>query len=386
MTSEITTDRLESRPVVSVIVPARNEEASLDRCLRSLVSQQGVSFELIIVNDGSTDYTAQIAGRFSRVKDCPAIPAKPDLVFALAMEAPAAPDGWTGKANAVWTAAKMARGEWLLFTDADTEHLPGSLARAVEEARGRKVDLLSYSPEQEVRGFVERALMPVVFAELAVTFKPSDVSDPASSAAAANGQYLLITREAYDAVGGHAAVAGELLEDVALARLVKRSGRKLYFRFGGDQVRARMYRGWEQLREGWTKNLALLFTNPERLALYRLLEFAAMTLGLLFAWMGFLYGVQWVAIAGAAIAAISIARFVRRIRCAHFDPLSSALAFFGGPIFAYLLISSVEAHREGSVIWKGRMYPGTLSAEVVTKSQSHDSIDKDSKAASARRN
>ena len=139
---------------------------------------------------------------------------------------------------------------------------PGSLARAVAEARQHGAALLSYSPEQEVHGFWEKAVMPVIFAELAATYRPSLVSDPRSPAAAANGQYILITREAYDAVGGHAAVSGSLLEDVALAKAVKASGRKIFFRFGGDAVRTRMYRSFAQLREGWTKNLALLFPSP----------------------------------------------------------------------------------------------------------------------------
>ena len=115
--------------------------------------------------------------------------------------------------------------------------------------------------------------MPVIFAELAASFRPSQVSDPNSPAAAANGQYILITREAYDAVGGHAAIAANLLEDVALARAVKRSGRKIFFRYGADAVRTRMYRSFAQLREGWTKNLALLFPSPVRLAALRALEF-----------------------------------------------------------------------------------------------------------------
>ena len=122
--------------------------------------------------------------------------------------------------------------------------------------------LLSYSPEQEVHGFWEKAVMPVIFAELAATYQPSLVSDPRSPAAAANGQYILIAREAYDAIGGHAAVSGSLLEDVALAKAVKASGRRIFFRFGGDAVRTRMYRSFAQLREGWTKNLALLFPSP----------------------------------------------------------------------------------------------------------------------------
>ncbi|MFB3812698.1 MAG: glycosyltransferase family 2 protein [Terriglobales bacterium] len=245
-------------PLVSVIIPARNEELSLGACLRSVVEQDGVRLEVIVVDDASTDATREIAQSLDAVRVADAGPV---------------PEGWCGKANACHTGARAARGEWLLFTDADTVHKPGSLARAVAEAREHGAALLSYSPEQEVHGFSQRALMPLVFAELACTYRPTEVCDPASPAAAANGQYLLITREAYDAVGGHAAVAADLLEDVALARRVKSSGRRLRFRYGGDAVRTRMYRSFAQMREGWSKNLALLFPAPGRLALLRTLEF-----------------------------------------------------------------------------------------------------------------
>jgi len=241
-----------------VIIPARNEESSLAACLRSLLAQTGVKYEILVVDDGSTDRTRAIAESFDGVRILAANPLPP---------------GWTGKNNACQTGADAARAPWLLFTDADTVHKPGSLARAMEEARDQGAMLLSYSPEQEVHGIAERALMPLVFAELARAFAPRKVSDPASPVAAANGQYLLIASESYLAVGGHAAVAGDLLEDVALARNVKRSGRRLSFRFGGDAVRTRMYRSFSQMREGWTKNLVLLFPQAGRLALRRLLEF-----------------------------------------------------------------------------------------------------------------
>ena len=113
--------------------------------------------------------------------------------------------------------SRQALGKWLLFADADTVHLPGSLARSLTEAIQRRAALLSYSPEQAVEGLLEKAVMPVIFAELAATYQPGQVSDPNSSAAAANGQYLLVSREAYNAVGGHAAVAASLLEDVESA-------------------------------------------------------------------------------------------------------------------------------------------------------------------------
>jgi glycosyltransferase involved in cell wall biosynthesis len=300
----MTLTRSGDAPEVSVIVPARNEEACLARCLESLVGQTGITFEIIVVNDGSTDRTREIADSF--VVD-PHLPqtgryGAPGLLSVKVLDTPELPPGWYGKSNACVTVARLARGTWLLFTDADTVHKPGSLARAVAEARAHGADLLSFSPEQEVHGIAERAVMPVIFAELATTFKPKDVCDPASPVAAANGQYLLITREAYDAVGGHAAVAGYLLEDVALARLVKQSGRKLRFRFGGDVVRTRMYRSWTQMREGWTKNLALLFASSGKLAAVRGVEFVASVGALTTAVVALVLGVHTVAIVAAVIA------------------------------------------------------------------------------------
>src|SRR5580698_757204 len=192
------------RPAVSVIVPARNEEACLGTCLESVVSQAGVSFEVVVVDDGSTDRTREIAESFAGVR---------------VVDAGALPAGWSGKNHALTAGVRQAKGEWFLFTDADTVHRPGSLARALAEARAQGAALLSYSPEQVVHGFWERAVMPVIFAELAERYRPAEVSDPRSPVAAANGQYLLVSREAYEAVGGHAAIAGDLLEDVALARV-----------------------------------------------------------------------------------------------------------------------------------------------------------------------
>ena len=174
---------------MSIIVPARNEQISLGACLESLIAQADVSLEIIVVDDGSSDGTRKIAESFAGVQ----------IISAGALRS-----GWTGKNNAIFGGAAVARGEWLLFTDADSVHSAGSLARALGEARRNDAALLSYSPEQEVRGFWEKAVMPVIFAELAAAYRPADVSDPASAQAAANGQYILISREAYAAVGGHA--------------------------------------------------------------------------------------------------------------------------------------------------------------------------------------
>ena len=344
--------------MVSVIVPARNEEASLPTCLDSLVSQGGVVFEVIVVDDASADRTRQIAQSFPRVH---------------VIDAPALPSGWTGKNNALAAGAKTARGQWLLFTDADTVHRPGSLARSLVEAEQHGAALLSYSPEQEVHSFWENAVMPVIFAELACTYRPSQVCNPASRAAAANGQYLLITRQAYDAVGGHSAVATSLLEDVALAKAVKQSGRRIFFRFGGDAVSTRMYRSFSQLREGWTKNLVLLFPSPLRLATLRVIEFLLILGSATIAVVAISRGDYRPGALAAILAVTVITTFFRRIRKAHFSWTSNVLALFGLPIFSYLLLRSRLAYKKGTVTWKGRTY--SSPDEIDSQRNSRTNVD-----------
>jgi glycosyltransferase involved in cell wall biosynthesis len=324
-------------PEISIIVPARNEEATLGACLESLTAQTGVSYEIIVVDDGSTDRTREIAQSFAGVRVIPA---------------PPPPEGWTGKNNAVVAGAKKARAEWLLFTDADTVHLPGSLAGALAEAKRERADLLSYSPEQVVVTFAERAVMPIVFAELAAQYPPHKVREQSSGVVAANGQYILVRRAAYDAAGGHAAVATEILEDVALARRFRSAGYRVYFRFGGDAVRTRMYRSWPQLREGWTKNLALLFPHPEFLAFQSLMLWVASWATLGIAVLGALRGhILWI-----GFSALWLFVFGRILK-AHFSAINTLLALaFGPPVFAYLLLRSKNAHANGRVSWKGRAY------------------------------
>jgi glycosyltransferase involved in cell wall biosynthesis len=331
------TETVAAQPKVSVIVPARNEEACLGTCIESLAAQTGVPFEIIVVDDHSTDRTREIAASFASVRVIEAGPLR---------------DGWTGKNNAVVSGAREVRGQWLLFTDADTVHLPGSLARALAEAQENHADLLSYSPEQIAVTFWEMATLPVVFAELARQYPPSKVSDPNSPVAAANGQYILVNREAYDAVGGHAAIARNILEDVALARAVKASGRKICFRYAADAVRTRMYRNYRQLRDGWTKNLALLLPRPVWLAAKTLLMWAAPWLVLLLKINGVIENQGW-----DAVFLGTLILLVFRIHRAKF-PLQMTLlaALFGMPLFAYLLLRSKRAHSKGSVAWKGRTY------------------------------
>jgi glycosyltransferase involved in cell wall biosynthesis len=382
-------------PVVSIIVPARNEEANLAACLESLVSQTGIAFEIIVVDDDSTDRTAEIARSFAATEPQDGTATGEDGATAdgkgtasavpksspfddggfgprvTVIPAGPVPANWTGKNNAMSAGAKVAKANWLLFTDADTVHAPGSLARAVAEAEQHGAALLSYSPAQEVHGFWEKAVMPVIFAELATTYPPLAVNDPTSPVAAANGQYLMISREAYDAVGGHTKIAGDLLEDVALARQVKRSGRKIFFRYGGDAVRTRMYRSFTQLREGWTKNLALLFPRPRALALLRMAEFLLIVGNFSAAIWAKFSGRPNLALQTALLTVILSGWFAMRIRKAHFSALSSLMAIFGLPVFSYLLLKSTSTCSKGGIAWKGRTYQPPAPKSAVVQECGH---------------
>jgi glycosyltransferase involved in cell wall biosynthesis len=346
-----------SVPEVSIIIPARNEEANLGPCLESLTAQTGVAFEIIVVDDASTDRTREIADSFHGVHVIAAGPlsqgqAGQGSTGKQVTGKQVTGKQVTGKTNALKAGAARALANWLLFTDADTVHLPGSLARALNEAAKEKADLLSYSPEQIVATFTERAVMPVVFAELAAQYPPHKVRDLNSGIVAANGQYILVRRTAYDAVGGHAAVASEILEDVALAKLFRNAGFRVYFRYAGDAVRTRMYRNWPQLREGWTKNLALLFPRPGRLLVMTLCRWSVAWFTICIAVSGALSH-HFVWIAAPALWLL----IYRRIRAARFTAANNLIAMaFGLPMFAYLLLRSRIAYKHGQVSWKGRVY------------------------------
>ena len=327
---------------VQVVIPARNEQDCIGRCLESLATQQEISYHITVVDDGSTDRTRAIAESFAGVR-------------VIAAGEPAR--GVMGKCNALMTGTRGATAEWLLLTDADTFHYPGSMAAAVREANEHGADLLSYSPEQETGSLAELALLPVIFAELVRTYPPKLVSDPSSPVAAVNGQYLLVRRNVYEALGGHGAVAGRVLEDVELALLFKRSGKRIWFRRGEGLVRTRMYRDFRSMLEGWTKNLALLFPRPIQLALTRAREFVTLPLSLLVAGVLFLGPRRALAWAFLGVGVLYYALFLARIRKAHFPWRANLMAFLGLPLFVYLLCRSwFHSQVRHTVIWKGRTY------------------------------
>ncbi len=275
---------------ISVIVPARNEEANIGPCLTSLLAQDA-DLEILAADDGSTDRTAAIVADLVRTDPRVHLVTVPTL-----------PPGWVGKNHAISVAARRANGEWLLLTDADTRHLPGGLKEILQ--RAEPYALYSLSPEQEVETWWEKAVIPRVYRELDRLYSFEEINRPESPAAAANGQYLLIRRSVYEEVGGHTALAGEILEDVALARKVKTSGHRIFFGTGAGIVRTRMYRTFAAMWEGWTKNLFLLYgKNTSRM---------------------------WAAVMRTVLI---------------------------NPIFAALLLNSMIHHRKGhTVAWKGREY------------------------------
>ena len=307
--------------------------------------------EVIVVNDQSTDRTGEIlAGLALRIPKLRVL-ATHDL-----------PRGWVGKNHAASVGAAAATGDWLLFTDADTFHLLGAARRALADAVDHDAVLVSYSPEQELETFWERALIPFVYCRLAARFSLARVNDPRQPDAAANGQFLLILRDAYESVGGHAAVASEIVEDVALARQVKREGYRIYFTAPIGIVRTRMYRSFAAMWQGWTKNLYPLMGGGLRSAMVELEAFpVSETLALALVWAvlfrtehvspWFLPAIFLGALAGAHL------RYAAALYRNLFPASLVKYYIPGACLYAAALVASWWKNTRGAVVWKGREYP-----------------------------
>lgn len=343
---------------LTVIIPARNEERSLPACLASLLRQSepgfalGQHWEIIIVNDDSTDRTREIAAEAAASHD-----------GVVLLDAPALDlsdrGGFTGKSSACWAGAQAARGRHLLFTDADTLHETSDISRALREADRHKAVLLSYSPRQLVTGFWQHAVMPLVFSELAAVYPSKQVNDPMRSLAAANGQFVLVDRDAYFSVGGHRAIGKNILDDVALADNIKRGPRIIRFRYAPEALSTQMYRTTSEMIEGWTKNLALLYPKPIALALWRVLDlllfFGLPVLALDISWLQL-----WQRNIILLLWARTLWRFYSRVSRSNFPAIDVVISILGVPLFVYLLFRSVIQHRiRKNVVWKGRSYNTT---------------------------
>lgn len=255
-------------PLVSIIVPARDEERNIRRCVESLLAQDYARCEVIVVDDGSRDATPRILEQLRR--DHP----RADRLRVIRVDA--LPPGWAGKTHALHTGVLAAHGEWLLFTDADTDHAPMALRTALRCACAQRLDLFSLLSQQELPDFWGRVLMPIAMMGVSSMYPADKVNDPASDVAIANGQFILIRRAVYDALGGYASprLRATVLDDRDLAYEVKRAGYRLELADGRSLVRTHMYVGLREHWHGWGKNAYLGSRGGPAF-------FALMTLGLL---------------------------------------------------------------------------------------------------------
>jgi chlorobactene glucosyltransferase len=233
--------------LVSVVVPARNESAVIETVVRSVLASTYEPLELVVLDDRSTDETAAIVERL----------AAEDARLRLVRGEPL-PEGWYGKPWACLQGYRAARGGLLLFTDADTRHEPELLARAVGALRAEQADLVTVAPRQRCETFWERLVMPQIWLLLGLRYHPSRVNRARRERdVIANGQFILMPRESYEAVGTHEIVRHEVAEDLALAQAFHRAGRKIHFAFAERLMETRMYQSLPHLVEGWSKNVYL---------------------------------------------------------------------------------------------------------------------------------
>ncbi len=334
-----------------MIIPARNEERNLPNCLKSLLGQREDSFllgrewELIVVDDASTDRTRAIASQYDGVRVLEAPPL--DLSAETRM--------FTGKTNACWFGAEASAGRWLLFTDADTVHEPGDLVRALEEIQRRECGAFVVFAAADCLGILAEGADAAGVLGACERVSAAQVNDANKRLAAANGQFLMVEREAYFGVGGHRGVGRSVLEDVDLADAVKRAGKGIWFRYAPDALSTRMYFGFSDMVEGWTKNLALLFPHALTLAAWRLLDIGLLLLPILLIPLYSL--LMWQKVVILLIWARTLLRYYNRVRRSNFSPLDCALSVFALPLFIGLLVRSWMRHRVlHQVAWKGREY------------------------------
>jgi chlorobactene glucosyltransferase len=341
-------------PDIAIIVPARNEIANIAACLEGLAAQRGLTggSSIIVVDDGSQDGTGQAVADAAR-RD-PRI----ELI-----EAGDLPAGWMGKPYACWQGALRAQTEWLCFVDADVRASPELVGAALNAAIRQRIDMLSLNPLQEVGSFWERLIIPAGLVAIACATDLRPIDDPTSPEVSANGQFILIRRPVYFAVGGHAAVRGEICEDKALAGRVKHGGWR-YRMLGAEHLaRTRMYTSLAALWEGLGKNaIEIIGDGPTTVA--------AATAAMLIAWAAILIPVltaiavmqepSAIGLIGAALAVLGSAAVIgiQIGTLRHFRvPLVFALMF---PL-AYTAVAALAWHsaalrRAGHVTWKGRTY------------------------------
>jgi chlorobactene glucosyltransferase len=333
----------EPLPTVSVIVAARNEEVDLPACLEGLLAQDRPATEILVVDGASEDRTAAIAASYGpRVR---------------LLREPPLPPGWVGKNWGCQLGAGEAKGELLVFTDADVRHHPATLRTAVAWLRGEAADVGTLVPRTEAGSFWERVVMPFQTQMVLTYFRAPRANRDSSSAAALTGQFWITTREAYEAVGGHAAVRGYVLEDVRLAQLYRAAGKRLRVGWAPELLVTRMYRDREEMFEGLLKNV-----HGTEYRAARQVGFLAGLIGLFWLPLGLLPlgwyegslplvgmgAFLWIALFGKHVG------FTRGTRLPAVYGLFFPLA--AGYYVALVAASLRHQGRRASVVWKGRRY------------------------------
>ena len=333
--------------LVSLIVPARNESAMIDRLLESVRKTTYSPVEIIVVDDASTDDTAALAEKH----------AAEDSRVRVVRGAPL-PEGWYGKSWACVQGYRAARGDLLLFTDADTLHEPTVLAHAVGGLERSEADLATLLTRQELVTFWERAVMPQILTLLLFRYRPAQLNRARRRRdVIANGQFILVRREAYESVGTHEVVRDGVAEDLLMAQRFLEAGKRLRAWWADDLISTRMYTGLGAMVEGWSKNIYLggRATFPEE-PLLRSLVPVALVAGPVF-WLlplaALLMGASW---APAAIA-LSVAFWTLIVLGLRLPPMYG-LAYPLGAVVTLAMVFRSLSRGDRRVVWRGREYSG----------------------------
>jgi chlorobactene glucosyltransferase len=346
----------QAHPSVDLVVPARNEASRIHGCTTALLGQRypRESLAIVVVDDYSTDDTASIIEPLARV----------DSRLQVIRAGPL-PPGWTGKSHACWEGARLGSSEWLCFIDADTVAAPDLIGSAVAFARSRDVDMLSLEPRQVLGSFWERLIIPSGLLLMSWVVDLRRINDPRSTEAAANGQFLLFRRDAYEAVGGHAAVHREIAEDKMLAGLLKGAGYRTRLLGAHDLLQVRMYTSLPDLWEGLSKNAVEVAGSAKRAVLASLGTALVAWLAVLLPSAALLHlagaGLRGAAMLPAVLALLgSGALCAVQVGAARYFriPLWYGLLFpLGITAVAAITLQSVLDHARGNIHWKGRRYP-----------------------------
>jgi chlorobactene glucosyltransferase len=359
-------------PLISVCVPARNEEKNIRRCVESLLAQTYPNFEVIVLDDRSTDGTAKILAELreadSKVSRL-SLQRRETLESRLSiLHGSDLPSGWAGKPHALTQASASARGDWLCFVDADTFAAPEAIASCYVKAIETKADLFTIMTFQELGSFWEKVLMPLVMTALSVGFSPRKVNDPKERVAVANGQFILIKRAVYDAIGGHEKVKDQIVEDKALSEQVKWNGYRLIIADGHEMARTRMYTSLAGMWEGWTKNIYLGLRDTPSMLMLGAFGATLALIAALFLPLWPLLGLLWLLNGGGMLAVSVIIKSLivwtallwARANVSHGLGISRLYALtvpLGAGLFAAIMLTSAWKILSGQgVSWRGRVY------------------------------